>query len=538
MSRDPFASSRPDREDSVVLRAWEILRRRRVLAFAVFVAFAASAVSFARYLPDLYQASAIVLVERQALDVRPSASTELESRLHVIKQEILSRSRLTELIERFNLYAEERSHEPLEAVLDQTRKDIRVDLNGPEQIAGRTKTVAFRLTYTGENRANVADVTNAIAAFYVSQNDRMRSEEAMRTTEFLKSQLAEAKKTLDRHEQSMRTFTSQHVGELPQQVGVNLATLERLNDQLRLNGEQQLKVLDQREKLLEGLTFDSGLAASASSIPVGSSDMYEQMRRLDQKKQDLQRLETQFTSRHPDVVRLREEIAVLEKDLESREAAERKAADSVEKSTEAARTLPPARRRALEGLNTELERLKTNEGNLKQAIATFERRLESAPERQQEISQLTRDHQAAKDYYDSLLKRYDEAQLTESMETDRQGERFRILEPAVAPDGPSAPNRLRLLILGFLLAIGAAAAAVMAAEHVDTSFHNVDELRDFTTVPVLATIPQIGSKSAGRRMRLAVATASALVAIVGIAALTAYFASGNEQLVRLLVRAS
>jgi protein tyrosine kinase modulator len=537
MTRDSIPSAG---QDSAVLRVWEILRRRRMIALLVFAMIAASAVSFARYLPDLYQASAIVLVERQALDVRPSAGTELESRLHVIKQEILSRSRLTDLIERFNLYEEERRSEPLESVLEQTRKDIRVEPNGPEQIAGRTKTVAFRLTYTGEDRVKVADVTNAIAAFYVAQNDRMRSEEATRTTEFLTEQLAEAKKALDRQEDGMRAFTSRHIGELPQQVGVNLATLERLNDQLRLNGEQQLKVLDQRERLLEGLTLEGGVPASAASsgLPAWSSDTVDQTRRLDQMKQELQKLEAQFTPRHPDVIRLKDQIAVLEKDLEAREAAERRLAESAERSAEAAKSMPPARRRALEGLNADLERLKTSETDLRRQIATFERRLESTPERQQDIAQLTRDHQAAKDNYDFLAKRLDEAQLAESMETDRQGERFRILEPAVVPDGPSAPNRLRLLILGLLLAVGAAAAAVMAAEQIDTSFHNVDELRDFTAVPVLATIPHIGPRSGGRVIRLAMATASAVVVIAAMAALSAYLASGNEHLVRLLVRAS
>ena len=98
--------------------------------------------------------------------------------------------------------------------------------------------------------------------------------------------------------------------------------------------------------------------------------------------------------------------------------------------------------------------------------ASFEQRLESSPQRQQEYQAITRDWTAAKDLYDSLLKRYDEAQLTESMETDRAGERFRVLEPALPPEGPAAPNRMRLLIMGLLLALcrgrggGAGARAV------------------------------------------------------------------------------
>ena len=107
-------------------------------------------------------------------------SGELESRLHVIKQEILSRARLTDLINRFDLYPELRATGDMERALEQVRRDIQVELTGPEQVSGRTKTVAFNLSFTGAKRDTVADVTNAIAAFYVAQNDQMRSEEAAR----------------------------------------------------------------------------------------------------------------------------------------------------------------------------------------------------------------------------------------------------------------------------------------------------------------------------------------------------------------------
>src|SRR5471032_2244785 len=94
-------------DEPLVQRTWEMLRRRRLVASVVFFTLVASAAAFAAYLPDLYQASALVLVERQVSDVvaRPQVTGELENRLQVIKQEILSRARLTELIEQFNLYA-------------------------------------------------------------------------------------------------------------------------------------------------------------------------------------------------------------------------------------------------------------------------------------------------------------------------------------------------------------------------------------------------------------------------------------------------
>src|SRR5437773_3381233 len=128
-------------DEPVIQRAWAILRRRRLLAGVVFLTLVASAAGFAYYLPDLYQASALVLIERQVSEavVRPTASGELETRLQVIKQEILSRARLTELVDRFTLYPKLRATSSTENVLDQTRRDIQVEPVGPEQVNGRTK---------------------------------------------------------------------------------------------------------------------------------------------------------------------------------------------------------------------------------------------------------------------------------------------------------------------------------------------------------------------------------------------------------------
>jgi polysaccharide biosynthesis transport protein len=523
----PFDTPSPTPDEPFLLRALEILRRRAVLAFVVFTTILVSAVAFARYLPDLYRASAVVLVERQLPEtiVRPAVSGELESRLHVIKQEILGRARLTDLINRFNLYADLRARGDMETALEQVRRDIQVELTGPEQVSGRTKTVAFNLTFTGNRRDTVAEVTNAIAAFYVAQNDQMRSADAARATQFLKAQLENAKTQLDQNEKQVEAFTSRHVGELPQQVEVNLATLERLNTQLRLNGERQMRTLDQRDKL-----FDVPAASPAPAAPVVASPGDIRLERL---KRDLAQLEG-FPEKHPDVRRIKDEIAALEQEAESR-----RSESPVPTSDRAARADAPVpgRARTIASLDAEFETLKADEATLRQTIATVERRLEGVPYRQNEFAFLSRDHQATREQYESLLKRYEEAQLGESMETENQGERFRVLESAIPPSGPNAPNRVRLLIMGLFLAGLAAGVAVLLTEQFDTSFHSVEDLRHFTKVPVLVAIPQIASlRPAGRRLRAAVVTASMLVGFVLVGTLSAYVARDNEPLVRLLVR--
>ena len=200
--------------------------------------------------------------------------------------------------------------------------------------------------------------------------------------------------------------------------------------------------------------------------------------------------------------------------------------------------LPPARRRALENLDGELGRLKTTETDVRAAIARSEHRLEGVPELQQEFALLSRDQQAAKELSDSLNKRYDDAELVASMETDRQGERFRVLESAIPPDGPKAPNRARLLLMGLLLAAAATVASLVIAEQLDSTFHSLDELRKFTKIPVIATIPSIDAASGLRRLQAVAVMVSVLVMIGLAGALSAHVAHDNEQLVRVLARTS
>jgi polysaccharide chain length determinant protein (PEP-CTERM system associated) len=513
----------PASEEPFALRAFAILRRRAVLAFAVFAVVLVAAVTVALSLPDLFRSTAVVLVERQLPEtvVRPAVTGELESRLHVIRQEILSRARLTALIDRYDLYPDVR-HTDMDQAIEQVRRDIEIELTGPEQVSGRTKTVTFNLSFTGARRDTVAEVTNAIATFYVSQNTQMRSDEAARTTQFLKSQIEVARSQLYRDEQQVKSYTSQHLGELPQQVDVNLATLERLNTQLRINSERQLRTLENRDRLFE---------APAPVLPPQPPPVSAEDARLRALRRELAQLDG-FPEKHPDVRRLKDAIATLE--AETRAAGSGASGPAPEAAKSAA--APAGRARTVASLDSELDALKTEEGQLRQSIAAVEQRLEAVPYRQSEFALLSRDHQATREQYESLVKRYEEARLGQNMEKEQQGERFRVLEAAVPPAGPTAPNRPRLLLMGMFLAGLLAALAVLAREQIDTSFHSADELRQFTNLPVLAAIPRLQPATGAQWARIAVITASMLAGVAIVGTLSAHVAKNNEPLVRLLAR--
>ena len=263
--------------------------------------------------------------------------------------------------------------------------------------------MSFTLNYTGDSAKTAADVTNAIAAFYVQQNDSIRSQSALGTSQFLREQLGrgEGAARSPGIRRSRSTLTK-YTGQLPQQVGVNLATLERMNTQLRLNGEQQIRLIEQREKLLEGpATIPSSDYARAEN-PDASPEMIERLKQIDKLKSDLAQLQTKFTSKHPDVVRLQEQIADLEQQQKPRPRRRCRRSARLRRRAAAASTAAvqdaqgTAARAPIESLDAELAQdAATKKPPSARTIGSFEQRLEGAPEREQEFALITRDRQAA-----------------------------------------------------------------------------------------------------------------------------------------------
>jgi len=501
--------------DTVLELGLAIWSRRQWLAVGVFALTLAGTASIATFLPDIYRSTATVLVERHQVPenfVRSSITGELETRLQTISQEILSRAKLETLIARLALYPDLGNRVPVEAVVEKMRRDIQLELKGVEQlVSGRSATVAFNLSYRGREPETVAKVTNTLASFYVEENAKIRERQASQTTQFLKDQLAEAKKRVDEQEARVGDFRARHLGELPQQMVVNLATLERLQTQLHMNSVNQVRARDQRARQL---------AEPDASGAQGASD--PATTKLAKLKRQLLDLRTRFSDKYPDVIRVKSEIAILEREL-----AEAKPDGSL--AVDAA---------ALGDPDSEIKSLKAEEQRLRRDISTYQRRVENSPQREQEFQEISRGFESAREHYASLMKRYEDAQLAESMEQSRQGEQFRILDSAIPAKQPLAPNRTRLILVGVLLSLGAAAAAAVLAERLDTSFHTFEDLRSFTKAPVLVSIPLVANDAETTRLarRRWLATAAITLGLALVVVASYHVAHGNEQLVQMLSR--
>ena len=509
--------------------------RRKWLAVLAFVVPFVPAITLTFSLPAFYRSTALVLVDRQQVPeafVRPTVTSELETRLQTISQEILGRSRLEALITRLGLYPGLLQEGRNEEVVEQMRKDIKLELKTTDITGqGRSATTAFALSYRGLDPQTVALVTNTLASFYIEENLKNRERQSTGTAEFLKVQLAETQKRLDELEARVSEFRKRHLGELPQQMQANMATLESLNTQLRLTSGNQIRAAERRDTLT-ALLAEATSTPQAFGGPAGAPAAAEpHAGRLARLHQELASARSRYTEEHPTVTRLKAEIA----------ATEWEPAEPTGHSGSAGALPNPnvfRLRETLSAADSETKLLKAEERHLRAAIAAYQARIENTPKREQEFQGLSRNYESTKQLYESLVKRHEEAQLAESMEQRQKGEQFRVLDPAVASQSPAAPNRLRLSIVSLVLSLGLAGGALMVAEMLDTTFHSVNELRAFSIVPVLVSIPRIVTEAdrLRRQQRFRLAAAGAMVGLIALAGASYFIGHGNEQLVRLLAR--
>src|SRR5881397_3988704 len=513
-------------KESGLSGALAIWRRRKWLAVLAFAVPASAAVSLIVFLPNVYRSAATVLVESQQVPeslVPPTVTSTLETRLQTISQEILSRSKLEALIDRFVLYPDLRQRLPFEEVVDHMRKDVKLELKGVDVKGVRQATVAFTISYQGGDPGKVAAVANTLASFYIEENLKVRERLATGTAEFLEVQVSETKTRLDDLERRVGEFKRRHLGELPQQMEQNLASLERLNTQLRVNADNQTRAFERRQALSSQLAEAETLlgAPGALGTPAlsagGAAPELPPAVRLAQMKQKLAELSGQFSDKYPDVVQLKKQITALEREI----AADAQARGSKDEPNGDRKAAPaPATpltpyvlrlKEALSEAEGDMKVFKGEERRLKESIGTL---------------------------YQSLLKRKEEARLAESLEQRQKGEQFRLLDRAIPGRTPDAPKRGKLLLLALIGSIGLAVGAVLLAEHVDTSFHSIEDIRAFSPVPVLVSIPRIVTETdrRGRRWRMRLAAGFAVIGLVVIVGSAYFIAHGNERLVLLMGR--
>jgi polysaccharide chain length determinant protein (PEP-CTERM system associated) len=469
-----------------------MLWKQKLLVGVVWLLLSAVAVMFVARMPAVYRAETIIVVDSQKIPekfVSATVSNDLRERLASLSQQILSSSHLLKIIETFDLYPKERRVLPIEEVLEIMRRhvQIRVEKGWTDEHPG-----AFRVSFEGENPPVLAEVVNQLGNLFVDENLRAREVHAASTSEFIQSQLEQAKRALDEQESRVSQYKLAHNGELPEQEAALTAGLSQLGGQLQGNRDainrcyanqmtlqSEVRLAQTVAEVSERLSKSSEEAAHQGT---GASESVGERpeKILASMEMELASLLTKFTEAHPRVRLLRASIARLR---------------ALEEKEKLAAAVDPAHTESLKAqlaaLDLEIKEREHENRRLVQQIQDSQARLQRIPIREQEMAALTRDYEMSKANYKSLLDKLYAADMASDMERRQKAERFAILEPARVPERPVKPDRPLAAGTGSLLALAIGLAVGLFREIKRNRF--LGEWEVPASIPVQGRVPTIGT---------------------------------------------
>jgi polysaccharide chain length determinant protein (PEP-CTERM system associated) len=519
----------------------KLLRRCRWLLIVPSFFGIMGGLLYSRSQPSLYRSDAVIQVVPQRVPesyVSSTVTERVEDRLRALAQQVLSRTQLEKLITEFDLFPKARRRAPLEDVVEIMTKRILIEPLAAGQSSRRdAQTEAFRVSFDYEDAAVAQKVVERLASFFIDTNARERGSQAEQTSQFLDSQLAEARSQLLQTEKKLEAFRRRNSGRLPTQMQTNMQAIQ--NSQMALQAMVESLARDRDRKLMLERLYNDAVAdlsavppasAPGASAPTGAGDAPANattQQRLDAAKTLLAQQETRLSPKHPDVIRLKRLIADLEKQVA---ADELQRPVSPESGLEVPATQEEARRRdrlremraEIESLDRQIAFKEGEEQRLRREMSGYQARLEAVPGIESEWVQLTRDYDTLAAKYRELLDKSENSKMAANLEQRQIGEQFRILDPARVPLKPHSPNRVKVNGVCTAAGLGLGLLLVGVAYYRDSTMRSEAEVLGAIDLPVLALVPLVTTDAdrlrQRRQQRLVVA--AVIVTGLGTAAVT------------------
>ncbi|NVZ09220.1 lipopolysaccharide biosynthesis protein [Allochromatium humboldtianum] len=515
-----------------------IIRRRKWQAIVPALILLVIAVLAAVLIPPTYRSTATILIERQEIPpdlVRTTVTSYADQRIQVISQRVMTTVNLSTLIERYDLYPDIRRRESINMAVEKMRERIKLDMISADVLdpqSGRAQeaTIAFSLSFEDGSASIAQKVTNELVSLFLNENLERRTAAANEATTFLQAEAERLGAEISTLEAKLAAFKEEYSDNLPELAALNRELMRRTEERLRDN-EQAIRTLQQQALYLESeLAQISPSIAGAPGVQGGSIEAY-----LEELQARYVRVKERYSPNHPDRIQLEKEIAALRLQVGESSAAaiqtrldgllseladltkrysndhpsvaslRRSIADTQAKLDQARRNMGDQRARLagannpayiqlrtkLDAAQIEIESLKTLRVKLEDELRAYEDRITKAPRVEQEYRVLTRDYDNAMAKYREIREKSLQAELAQSLERDRKGERFLLIEPPLVPEKPDKPNRLAILVLGFVLAGAGGVGNLALMESLDKGLHGTRAIQMATQMPLLAVVPYI-----------------------------------------------
>jgi uncharacterized protein involved in exopolysaccharide biosynthesis len=543
----------------------KILSKHRKLLILSFPLILFPMIIIAFVLPDVFRSSAIVLIENPRVppNLVPSTVTSFaDQRIQTMTQEATSRTRILNLVSKFDLLPEKRNKLTTEDLVERVRKRITMtpidaEIKKATEIKPILLTIAFQLSYDDEDPKKSQKVTNELVSYYMEKNIEDRDKHAKTTSKFLQEQLQQAKETVSSLEAKLAVYREAHLEELPEFTTLNMQKLDKLNADIT-NLNMLVRSMEEQRSLLKGkvafidplsservLTYDDRIqqahmelaaltARYSAKHPLveakrheiaelksrgqdshGSQKLREQLQNLELELADLK---GKYTERHPAIQKKMLEIERVKGEISSQPANSKPTETPTERATNPAYI---SLKTDLEKLDVSISSSKGEKQRIEKQIEEVYGKLRTMPTVSKQYNELTTDYQNAKNQYTELQVKYSSAQVAQGMEEEQLGETFQVVEPPFLPEKPVKPNRLAIIVIGIVLAAGFSIGCVATAEFSDTSIRDAESLEQLIGMRVWSIVPRIltpADIARMRRKRIILITASVLGIAVGVAA--------------------
>ncbi len=546
-----------------------IVRRRKWAMSLVALVISLAGVALAFLLPPSYRSTATILIEEQEIPsdiVRSAITSYADQRIETIKQQVMTRSTLWRIIEQYGLYTSLRENSPTEEVLERFTKDIRVDVINAKVIDKRTQspsqaTIAFTLTYEGESPNITQKVANELTSLFLGENLKSRERHANETTSFLKKESEQLAQKIGALESQLATVKQKADGALPELTSLNMSMLNQAERELQ-DADRDIRTLEEKKTYLEGEL--ATLKPHTPIISAGGERILDSAERLKAIRAQYASAIGYLWPEHPDVLKLQQEIAALERETGRRATPEelhkrlsgeqahlaslvdrygdehpdvirsRQVIPSLEKelqrvlsSGDQASTVKPENPAyinigsQLSSVTSSLRSIRKSREDIKHRVDTYASRLERTIELEPAYLDLNRSREDSVRKHQEIVSRLLEAEVSKELEVQHKGERFSLIDPPDLPQKPDKPNRPVIMFLGLILAIGGGVGSGALLEQLDRSIRGSSHLGRLAGLSPLAIIPYVPNQDDFKRLvrqRIRVAVAGAGVAVVLVVA--------------------
>lgn len=537
-----------------ITRIKEIIERRKWWLILPFVFIVILSGLICLILPNTYKSTATILIQSQQIPsalVPSTVTSYAEQRIQTITQEVMSRSKILNLVKKYDLLPDKREKLTAEGIVDRIRdriilEPVNAEINKDTQSRPVLLAIAFTLSYEDEDPKKAQLVTNEISSYYLEKNLESREKYARGTSNFLEEQMKEVKSAMDKLDTKLAEYRKRHLEKLPEFTNLNMQKVEKLNSDIS-NINMQIRSLEEQKAPLRNRL--------ASLDPYsGAGRVLSPEERLQQAKLERAQLLSKYSSKHPLVLSKNREIFLLEKqagdgdnigqltlhlhelelklaDLKSRysdrhpgvkaaikelnEVKKQIASLGLKVQDNSKITAKDATNPAYVELKSDFDRITVSVSSLKAERARLESqmkdvyaKLHAMPEVAKKYNELDTDYQNTKAYYQELQQKLLTARVSQGMEEAQLGETFKVVEPAFFPEKADKPNRLAIILIGIVLGMGCSVGVVSLREYMDKSVRDSDTMEKITGVPVLSIIssivtPEDKRKKKKRKMILA-----------------------------------